>query len=776
LFAVRESDPSGDVSEANARRMLRFSYQRFIDLEQALPRDARLAAMTRVVRLSVRTSAGATQSIVSGQLVSGRFFETFGVNAAAGRLLTDADNRLVDGHPFAVVSDRYWQRELGAAPDIVGRHISINGQPFTIVGVAAPRFDGPFTDDRTDLWVPLAMQHALRYRGGGVSTYGEVDPQQPWMGQDKIAWLQIMARIPGSPDRVRQALALANQSGLQRYAATESEPVRRRLLARSIALDPVPGGFAASRDEYSNALLVLTGIVAIVLLVATVNITNLLLARAAARRREIAVRLAVGASRARLIRQCLTESLLLAGLGGVTGLLLGQYASHSAAGWISNATRDLVPPVLTPAGRVLGFTAAVSIVTALLFGVLPALRATGSQPIVNTVRTSASAVSIKGMGPLVGAQLALSVVVVVAAVLLGRTLFNLVRVDPGFEREHLITVAIDPLISGYQNADTPAMYERVIAAVQQVPGVSSAAIAMNGILSGAQSISDYMFEGYQAAPGEVRDVQVNVISRAYFRTTGIEIASGREFEARDVHRPVAIVNESLARRYFAQTDPVGKRLGESELNTEIVGVVRDAAVRGVRERVMPTVYFLLDEDAFGRSVNVRVTGDPAPMVPSIREAIRRVEPGLVITGINTIGEALDGSIARETRVAYLTFGFAGIALLLACLGLYGVLSYAVVRRTQEIGVRVAVGAQPRDVLRLILGNASRVIAGGLIAGLIGAFASRTLLVGLLFGVGPADPWTYAIVAAGLAAVAFAASLLPARRAARVNPVIALRAE
>jgi predicted permease len=775
LFVVRESDPSGGVSAAETRRMQRFSYQRFIDMTQALPSDVRLAAMTRVTRLSVRTNDGATPAIVSGQLVSGSFFDTFGVHAFAGRLLGDADNRLVDGHPVAVVSDRYWRRQLGAAPDVVGRRISINNQPFTIVGVAAAPFEGPYADDRTEVWVPLAMQHALRYRGN-VSTYGEVDPQQPWMAEDKIAWLQIVARIPRSPDRIQQTLAVANRSGLERYASTFGENARQRLLRHTIALDPVPGGFAASRDQYSGALLILMGIVAIVLLVATVNITNLLLARATARRREVAVRLAVGASRARLVRQCLTESVLLAGVGGAAGLLIGQYASHAAAGWISNVTPDLVPTMLTPDVRVLAFTAAVSILAALLFGLLPALRATDAHPIVNTVRTSGSAATAKGMGPLVSVQLAMSVVVVVAAVLLGRTLFNLVRVNPGFERERLITVGIDPLISGYRNADTPAMYDRVVAAVQQLPGVSSAAVAMNGILTGDQSVSDFMFEGYQSAPGEDRDVQVNLVGPGYFRSTGIAVARGREFDPRDTRRMVAIVNESLARRFFSGVDAVGKRLGESELDTEIIGVVHDAAVRGVREPVMPTVYLPLVEEAFGRSVNVRVSGDPDPLVPAVREAIRRVEPGLVITGVRTIREALDGSIARETRVAYLTFGFAGIALLLACLGLYGVLSYAVVRRTQEIGVRVAIGARPRDVLRLILGNASRVIAGGLVAGLIGAFASRALLAGLLFGVTPADPWTYAMVAVALAAVAFTASLLPARRAARVDPVIALRTE
>jgi predicted permease len=362
-------------------------------------------------------------------------------------------------------------------------------------------------------------------------------------------------------------------------------------------------------------------------------------------------------------------------------------------------------------------------------------------------------------------------------VLLGRTLINLVRLDPGFERQRLITVAFDPLLSGYAPRDTAAMYDRIVAAVQRLPGVSAAAVSTIGILSGDQSISSYMFEGYRPAANERSEIQVNLVGPEYFRTTGINVIAGREFERRDTRRPVAMVNEALARRYFSGTSgPVGKRLGESTLDTEIIGVVRNAAVRGVREPLMPTVYFPLEGTEIARSLDIRVTGDPTALVSSIRDTLRRTEPGLVLTRVETIAEALDESVAGDRRVAYLTMAFAAIALLLACIGLYGVLSYAVVRRTQEIGVRVAVGAAPSHVLRLILADALRIAIGGLVAGLVGAFALRTMLARMLFGVDVADASTYAGVGTALLLIMLAASLIPARRAARVNPIVALRGE
>jgi predicted permease len=772
LMLVRETDSTGHATEADLRRMLRFSYPRFTDLRHALPPSAHLAAMTRAVRLSIRTGSGPA-SLAQCQLVSGSYFDTFGATARAGRLLADGDDTGVDQQAVAVISEGYWRRALGADPRAVGRALSINGQPMTLVGIVAAPFTGPFADVDVDIWVPTAMQNALRYKAAASTPDYEL-LTRPWGPQDAVKWVQLVARVPGDAGVARLVLERANRAGLERLAVTIPDATERaRVLSLGIALDPLSRGFSSTRDQYGRALVILAVIVGLVLLVAAVNVANLLLARAEARRREFAIRLSLGGTRWRLIRQCLAEALLLAAAGGGAGLLLGQVASHAGARLIAGTTIDRLAPVLAPDARVMAFTATVSLVVAVIIGLLPGLRSADNETLRQTSRASAR---VRGMQPLVAVQLALSVMVVTTAVLLGRTLVNLVQLDPGFERNALVSVNFDANLSGFPDAEAGPLYDRLLGTVKRLPGVTAASISMLGILSNDNSVSDYVFEG---AGGTTRgEATGNLVGPDYFRTVGIKVISGRALDAHDMSSSanVAVVNEALARRYFGERSPIGRRLGEDTPDIVIVGVVRDARVRGVRTLPVPTVYLPLEDHPMGHRLEVRVTGDADMASAAIRTAVTTAEPGLALLDVTPMRAQVARDVARDRDVAWLAGAFGAVAVLLACIGLYGVLSYSVHRRTPEIGVRVAVGATPRDVTTLVLGGASRFIAGGVAAGIAGAYASRALLRDVLFGVDASDPWTYVTVALLLAAVSLVASALPARRAARVDPVLALRTE
>jgi len=777
LFAVRETDPAYNGAEPTGLRLRRFSFPRFLDLQAAMPAGGVLAAMTPVTRqLTVRTGADGQARVAPGQFVSGRFFDTFQVRAARGRLLSDDDNR-AGADAVVVVSDGWWQRELGGEADVVGRQLVVNGTPATIVGVAQPGFSGAWADDPASVWFPIAMQQALRYRGA-ASNYG-ADVSAAWMAEDRIAWLTVAGRAPGGASQaLQQRLAAANRLGLQRYAdGVDAEEERRALLAHELVVDPLSGGFSTVRDQYTNALFLLAAMVGLVLLVACVNVANLLLARAAARQGEIGLRVSLGATRARLVRQCLTESVVLAALGGAGGLILGQWGTRLLAVIVPLSIGETLQASAWPDLRVLAFVVGASLVTSLLFGLLPALRT--SRLDLHGVRVGSRAFATSaGMRPLVALQLGLCFVVVVSAALLGRSLLNLARFDPGFDRQHLVSIAVEPVISGYPRSEMPSLHRRVIAAVEGVAGVRSASVSMLALAAGGQAITNYRLEGYTPSARETMEFHTNRVGPRYFETVGMALAEGRDFVDGDgLSRPVAIINETLARRYFKDRSPIGLHLGEDEAEAEIVGVVRDARVQGLRTTPLPTIYFPLDQNrTAARSIDVRAAGDPATIVAALQSALRRAEPRLHVDRIRTVDEQLELNAQRDIQLAYVSSAFGLLALALACVGLYGVLSYAVSRRTREVGVRMAVGASPLDVLLLVLREGGRICAAGLIGGVIAALGAHRLIAGLLFDVSATDPVTYAAVAAVLAMVTAAACFFPARRAAGVEPSAALRAE
>jgi putative ABC transport system permease protein len=555
---------------------------------------------------------------------------------------------------------------------------------------------------------------------------------------------------------------------------------RRGMLAHALVVEPLARGFSGLRARYSNALVVLSVMVGVVLLITCANLANLMLARGARHAREMAIRISLGATTGRLVRQGLTESLLIALVGGAIGFLASGWASPFLARQVLNTSGQL-PMAFAPDVRVILFTAAVSLATVVLFGIAPSIRAARAGrrvSITTTERQHIGQASMKGMRPLVALQLALAVVVVGAAVLLGRTLLNFARVDPGFATSQIVTASFDPDPSGYTREEMPALEQRLVAATAAVPGVVSASVSSCGLVANCSFTSSFHLEGVP----DIVSLQGNWIGPAHFATVGVPLVGGREFDERDRagSQPVAIVTESIARRYFTAGSAIGKRLGFEKPDVEIVGVVRDARSTSLREPPVPMVFFPIAQPPAFRvsptNLDVRVAGDAAAMVQAIRDALRGAEPRLMIDGVVTMSTRLDRDVNRERVAAYLTAAFAGLALLLAAIGLYGVLSYAVAQRTREIGVRVALGARRSEVAALVIRDALAVVGTGLVVGVIAALAAGRLLQTLLFEVSPADPVTLALVLALLIVVTLAAVLVPARRAALVDPIVALRSE
>jgi predicted permease len=780
LLTLYENGPEGQADPAGGTgRFLRFSHPRFERLREALGSDGSLAAVTRNARFVARPANATEPHFLKAQLVSGEYFATLRVSAARGRVLTSHD---VDAAaPVAVVSQSYWKRLLGGNDAAIGQTLAINGVSVSVVGITPPGFFGIWTDSEADVWLPLTLQPTLRYSNNS-SGYGAILGDS-WIAQDVVAWLNLVARVEAANlPRATSKLEAANRQGTAALAAGIDDPERRKnMLAHSLAIEPLSRGFSGLRARFSDALFVLSGMVTLVLVVTCANIANLLLARAAWRAREVDIRVSLGATAGRLVRQSLTESVTLALLGGAAGVLLGTWGSRVLAREVFGGSGEL-PVVFSPDTRILAVAAGVSFVTGVVFGLAPALRAVAAgrgSALGTNQRQAVGATTIRGTRLLVVSQLALSVVIVFAAVLLGRTLLNFMRVDPGFSPDRLVIASFDAVVSGYPADGMPQLAERLIEAARSVPGVESAAVSRCGLVAGCSSSGGLSVEGLTtSAP-----LNQNWISASYFQTAGIPFVSGRPFDERDTARGVrvAIVNESVARRYFSGVNPLGRRIGSSSLDTEIVGVVRDARTQTLHRPPVPMVYFPLAQRDVGlqtapTNMDVRVAGNARIAAHEIREAIRRAEPNLLVDEVAPMSHRLARDLNSERLVAWLALGFAVLALLLASLGLYGLLSYNVARRTQEIGVRMALGARRSVVMGLILGQSARLACVGLFVGLIGAAAGTRYLSGLLYGVTPLDPSALALVSLVFVLVTMLASYVPARRATSIDPLASLRSE
>jgi predicted permease len=778
LFLVRQRDRFAEQT--------RVSYPLYSRMSQAMPTSASLAAMTLPSDFYLSTGTGVPE-MTKGLLVSGNYFETLETYPILGRLLTPADNQTIDGHSVAVISYSCWQNRFASDPNVIGREILINGVRFNVVGVTAAHFFGIQPGRSPDLWLPLMMQSSLHF-AQHYSKSTTADADKPWVSQEDITWLELMARVTERSELPHIAGVL-NQLELQNKQRNpiHADAVQGQQLSfdNQFVLDPGGQGVESLQREFSKPLLVLTAMVGMVLLIACANLAGLLLARATGRSREIAVRLSIGATKARLVRQLLTECLLLSVFGGALGMMVAYGCDVVLPKWASGGSLP-IPLNLAPDSRILLFSIGMVLATGVLFGLIPALQASKVEPVSALKATASRGITGSGSASpwsarhmLIVAQFGFSLVLLVGAGLFARTLRNFVQLDPGFDRNHLLTVWIDTNVRHYSHDQLLSFFHEVIDRAQSLPGVRSASIATCGLATSCRSASDIYLPGHSQVTATP---QVNIVSLHYFNNVGISVVRGRDFTAADGEKAphVVIINQTLARDIFAGVDPIGQHFGfetNSANEFQIVGVVADAHVNGVRESAPPMIYFpLFQFVADVESLDIRTASNPAALTQQVRQLLASIDPDLPIGRITTMTEQVSSNLAQERMIAWLTAIFAGVALSLACLGLYGVLSYTVALRTSELGVRMALGASRSEMLWLILRQTLILsgfgITGGLLLSLISAQAVRSLL----FGLSPYDPATLAGATALLFAVSLASSMRPAWRAAKVDPIVALRYE
>ncbi|HTM24711.1 MAG TPA: ABC transporter permease [Vicinamibacterales bacterium] len=760
--------------------------------ELAARHAGELAAATGLVGMQLQPDGESIPVRGNVQLVSGEYFTLLRQQAQYGRLLTPADNVTVGGHSVAVVSDAYWRRVLGGTPEAIGRQVAINGTPFTIVGITRPRFFGTTVSLRSaDAWIPFMMQPVVRY-ASNASNSGDSDPRKPWPPQAQIAWLDVFARVPAgrSPDAAASAMTMLVQREREAALSKDASDDDRASIRRAhVSFDPAANGVSGLRDSVATPLFVLLAMVGVLLVIACGNVAGLLLSRAAGREREMAIRLSIGAGRSRLVRQLLAESVLLALAGGCVGVTFAVWARDALLALLVNVGSSPVPADLNTAldWRVLAFSAAVSMATGIACGVLPAFRVT-RVPVSESLKQQSRAVGAEGGGrglvvgkALVTAQMAFCLLLLVVAGLFGRSLRSLTQTNIGFDRDHVLAVRVDVRGAGYGADERQALYRRVIERIQAIPGVQSASFSANGPLGGSQRISSLSVEGLAQARSQELRTNEEVVTDRYFDTVGLHLIEGRLFgpQDRDAGSHASVINASMARRFFPRGGAVGRRwdygraIGKD--SNVIIGVVEDARYVDLRKASPNMAYHLSDAspDEVLSDIEIRTSGSPGPLGQTVRETLSQLEPRLPIVDVAPLSDRVARGTTEDRMVARLTTIFGALALLLASLGLYGTISYGISRRVAELGLRMALGADRRMVLMMILREALTLVVVGAAAGIPLAFLAARSMSALLYGVGPADPSAFVAGCVTLLAVSAVAAYLPAHRASRIEPMVAL---
>jgi predicted permease len=779
LVLFGKGEESGLTDQFPSRSWDLFSYPFYQEVRQhkdVFSDVAALLSMSWNVHGAVNTNgAGGEPEKMNVQLISGTYFPVLGVSASLGRTFTEADDQTPGGHPVAVVSHAWWEHRLGGDPAAVGKTVTIDQTTYTIVGVAPKEFFGTTVGQAPDLWIPLAMEAQM--------------PPGHWNKRnDKSSYSHyLFGRLQNSMSagQASAAVNLLFKQSLREQAGAQASAERLQDIQRaSVELTPAGRGLSSLRRQFSLSLRVLMAVVGMVLLIACANVANLLLARAAARQREFAVRLAIGAGRIRLIRQLLTESLLLAGLGGLAGIALAWWGGRLLVVMASTGSKAL-PLDVGPDVRVLGFTLFASLASAVIFGTAPALRAARIEPnsALKGGKGAAQAASQSPFGKaLVVGQVALSLLLLVGAGLFVRTLLNLQRLPTGFNTQNVMLLRTDVATTGYKDAQLAHVLREVEERVKAVPGVQAAAFSFvvfnQGGWSGPVSTRDPI-----PAEKQSRTVRHNVVGPDYFATMGIPILLGRGFGPQDMEKSqkVAVISEAMAQRFFPNGSPLGKRFGrggpENSDQIEVIGVAKDVKYVSLTEQPQPIDYYPYTQiREFPNNFVVRFSGAPEAVIPQVRQAIKQVNSRLPIDEVVSLSTHIGRSLVQQKLVARLASFFGVLALLLACLGLYGVLSYAVARRTNEIGIRMALGAQSQNVLWLVLREALGLVGIGVFVGLVAALFVTQMAEKMLFGLKPNDPLTLVGATLLLLAIGTLAGFLPARRAARVDPMVALRDE
>jgi predicted permease len=733
-------------------------------------------------------SFGGNTERAEGELVSGNYFQTLGVKPAMGRVFSpDADDQTYEGHPSVVLSYRYWLNRFAGDPNIVGRKILVNNYPMNVVGVSAPGFAGLDPSASLSLWVPIQMMPLMT-------------PSRDDLGNRRSQWIQVFARLkPGyTVESARASLQpLFHQILKQELAQPElrkSSPYdRTRFIKRRVIVQTAANGYSDLREQYAIALLVLMCMAGLMLLIACSNVANLLIARAAARQKEIAVRLSLGAGRSTVIRQLLAESLLLSVTGAALGLLLSVVTTRALLHMLPQGA-EVTTLRAEPDWRILLFSMTVALLTGLLFGLVPALQATRLD-LWTTLKNAVSAVtggngSAKLRKALVVAQVALSFLLVSGAGLFVRTLSNLKNTDVGFKSiGDLATFQIDPSKNGYTVPRIHAFYTELLQDIQAAPGVTSAGFAWLPLLSGDESDAMVPVEGHEAKDGEDMQAYFNAVSPGYWKTMGVPLLQGRDFDERepshtsskDQHPTAAIVNRKFAEHFFGTRNPIGRKVGfggDRKPAIPIVGVVENSLYDGPRGGMRRQVFFPYAQVPVPTAATfyVRTTAEPAAMFKQLRGIVQKLDPSLPVYEMKTLSRRLDETLSTERMIASLSVAFGVLATVLAALGLYGVMAFVVTRRTKEIGLRMALGARQWSVLWLVLREVMVLLGVGLGTGIPCAYLLSRYVSSQLFGVTPTDLWTCAAAIAILGTAAIVSGFVPARRASTINPITALRYE
>ena len=751
-------------------------YQDFRDKNQVFN-----GMFCRYGRTFAATYEGKTE-LLAGEEVSGNYFHELGVGAAIGRVFTASDDLYQGGHPLAILSYGYWKTRFAGDLGVIGKKIILNGVPLTIIGVSQPGFDGTEMGYSPQIRIPITMHDSMPRT------------DYPELNRRRRRFVQVFARLrPGeSIEHAKAGLQplfhqILEMEVQQKEFAKAPDFMKQAFLKMSMNVLPGDKGRSQLRRQFSKPLWALTAIVGLVLLIACSNLANLLIARASTRQKEIAVRLAMGAGRGRLIRQLLVESMVLSLSGGVAGLGLAMLVDRALIAFLPEGTQSLTLSS-KPDPVVLGFALAVSIFTGLLFGLVPALQATRPQ-LASTLKDQAAAVvhgpSVALRKSLVVLQVALSLVLLIGAGLFLQSLQKLHDLSPGFDASNLLRFDVTPMLSGYQRESARDYYRRLSQRLESVPGVSSATLAVIPLLEDNEWDNWVTIEGYVPKPGETPDPHMEYCAPRYFETLKIPIVLGRPFLPKDDEKAphVAIVNQKFARRYFGSADPIGRHLGMgidpgTKTDIEIVGVAGDTKYESLRDPVPEELYipYLQAQFSSNMTAYVRARGDASRLFNSMRAVVREEDPNVPIYDLDTVDQKVEISLLTERLLASLSSAFGLLATLLAALGLYGVMAYMVARRTREIGIRMALGAGGGSVVWLVMREVLLLAGTGMAIGLPAAWLLARFVETQLFGIHATDAATMLAAAAGIGAVAALSGYLPAKRATGIDPMRALRWE
>jgi predicted permease len=784
LVMFTDPNASGVTTGLNTGERHLMTYAEFVQLrDHATTLSGMFATEADLNRWHVRIADGPMEE-TRARLVSEEYFSVLGLQPAMGRFFTSADAKGPGQDPYAVISYDYWQSRFGGKPSVLGTPIQVGNASLTVIAVAKPGFRGETVGESTDFWMPVTMQSM-------------VIPGRDWLSEnlsqsaEKVMWLHTFGRLkPGvsSSKAQTEINVLFRQIIENSYPTSLSPEFRRQALDQRLVLHEAHTGVFANRNDFSQQLFLLLSAAIVVLAIACINVANLLLARGSNRSREVALRLSIGATRARIIRQFLTESLTLSFLGGLLALLLAWGASWLLTIFLASGRSGLeLSPTLD--GKVLLFTLCVVVFSGIIFGLAPALRGTNidlNDSLRDSGHATASSGKVKLTQGLVVCQIGLSLLAVILAGLFLRTIWNLQAVGLGYQKEKLLLITVDGVQAGYKGPQLSNLWRDLNARLQALPGVQAVSYSINGLFSGSEADDEIAVEGFTPQNEDEKTSRFDVVGPGYFATLGVPLLGGREFGFADSPSAphVAIINEAFAKQFFAGRNPIGRHITEDPGNQknvmEVVGVAKNVRDHALRGEVPPRFYVPGDQAMGGpnewATFEIRTAGDPKYMLDAVRKTIISADAKLYPTKEHALVESLESSMSQPRMIARLCAVFGIVGLLLAAGGLYGVLSYGIARRTNEIGIRMALGAAPGRVVGMVLRETGMMLVIGAVLGIVLTIACARLIAGRLYGLSTLDPLTILSAVGLFAVVAAIAAFVPAARAARVNPIAALRHE